>query len=254
MNRVIKSELIKYFSGKMIYITTILVFLQSILDYGATKLITLFNPEEVPELAQRFSNMSSQDYLLSSLLGVFTGGSIFIIITIVLANMISEDYGRGTMKYSLLATTREKLILGKIFTVGIINFLFMTATLVGAGAIGFIVFEWDSTSYSIIQILGAYGLGWLTLCGFSCMIVFAISKISKVSGAIGMGIGISMAIGIIGMIIPPSLKPLMISTNFSRVLEMSLGSWTEVLFTGGLYIIVFSILSVIVFRKKEILY
>lgn len=254
MNRVIKSELIKCFSGKMLYITTVLVFLQSILDYGATKLITLFNPEHIPELAERFANMSSQDYILSSLLGIFSGGSIFIIISIVLANIISEDYGRGTMKYSLLATTRGKLILGKLATAGIINLLFMLAALVGAGAIGITVFEWDINGYSSLQILVAYGLGWLTLWGFSCLIVFLISKISKASGAIGIGIGVFMAMGIIGLIIPQALKPLVITVNFHRVIDMTLSSWGEVLFTGGIYIIGFSILSILFFRKKEILH
>jgi len=254
MFKAMVSELTKCFSGMMIYICTAIAIFLSLVDFIATKLITTLSPEAVPEIVERYANITSQGYILNSLISLFSGGGIFIVATIVVATLISEDYGKGTMKYSLLATSREKLILGKIVTAGVINLMFIGVSFIGAVLIGSFLFNWDSGGYSIMQIIVVYFLGWLTLFGFSSLVIFMTNKISKISGAIGLGIGAYMVMSMVGALVPKAIKPLVLTANFGKVMDMTLSSWSEVAFTNVGYIIVFSILTLISFRKKEILY
>ena len=254
MFKVLKSELLKYLSGMMVYICAAITVFLSLADFAATKLITILSPEAVPHLVEKYATMTTQGYILNSLMSLFGGGSLYIVVAIVAATLISEDYGKGTMKYSLLATSKEKLILGKILTAGVINLIFIGASLIGAASVGFIMFNWGSTGYSVLEIMVAYFLGWLTLTGFSALVIFMINKISKISGAIGVGIGASMVLGMVGALIPNAIKPFVITANFGKVMDMSISSWGEVAFTNIGYILVFSILTLISFRKKEILY
>ena len=254
MFKVIKSELIKYFSGLMIYISTAITILLSLLDFIATKLIVTLSPEAVPELVERYANMTSQTYIINSLMSLFSGGAIFIVATIVVATIISEDYGKGTMKYSLLATSRGNLILGKIVTTGVINAIFVGASFVAAVIIGSFTFNWDSAGFTMIEIMVVYFLAWMTMFGFSSIVMFMINKISKISGAIGVGVGVYMVTSIVGALVPESIKPLILTANFGKVMDMTISSWSEVVYTNLGYIIVFSSLVFISFRKKEMLY
>ncbi len=254
MLRIVKSELMKWFSGKMIYISMLVTALVVSIDYLASRLLVTHNPETVPGLAERFQLMSTQEYIVNSIVNMVAGGTIFIIVTIITATLITEDYGRGTLKYSLLATTREKLMLGKIISSGIINFTLITAALISSSTIGVIGYEWKQDSYTILQIILVCFLGWLTIFGFSSLLMFALGGINKVSGAIGLGIGIFMLTGVIGVVAPEALKGLIIGVNFNKVAAMQTATLDQIFFSSSIYVLVFSILNVLNFRNKEIVY
>lgn len=249
MNKIIKSELLKYFSGKMIYICSGILMFLSVLDFIMTKVIGKLKPE----LLANMKVLSTQEYIMNSLIGLFSGGILFIIVTILVSSSISEDYGNGTMKYSLLAVSRVKLLIGKIITIGIINFIYIALSLLSSSIIGFITHKWSDNSYSLIQIAGAFFLCWITLFGFTCLIIFAVNKISKAGGAIGVGIGIYFFISIIGALIPEEYKGAIITANIYKLTDINVKSWGAIIITGLIYIIIFSTLSVFSFRKKEIL-
>lgn len=249
MNKIVKSELLKYFSGKMIYICSGILMILPVLDFIMAKILNKVQPE----IAEQLLNLSTQEYMMKSLLGLFSSGSLFIIVTVLISSIISEDYGNGTMKYSLLAVSREKLLIGKIITTGIINFIYIGVSLLSSSIIGFIGYKWSDNSHSLIQILGAALLGWITIFGFTCLVIFAVNKISKAGGAIGTGIGIYFAIAIIGALIPDEYKGAIITANLGKLVDMNLKSWGEIIITGVAYIIIFSTLSMLSFRKKEIL-
>lgn len=249
MNKIIKSELLKYFSGKMIYICSAILMFLPVLDLIMTKVIEKLKPE----LLENMKNLSTQEYMMNSLIGLFTGGILFIIVAVLVSSSISEDYGNGTMKYSLLAVSRVNLLVGKIITIGIINFIYITLALLSSSIIGFIKHDWIDSSYSIIQIAGAFLICWITLCGFTSLIIFAVNKISKAGGAIGVGIGIYFFISIIGALIPVEYKRAIITANIYKLSDINVKSWGEIIITGLIYIIIFSTLSILSFRKKEIL-
>ncbi len=253
MSRVIKSELLKYISGKMLYICSGILFFLPIFNYVLTKILIASNPETFSQIIDRFSNLSSQEYILNSLAELFSGGGLFIIVIILASSMITSDYSKGTMKYTLLATSREKLILGKIIASGIINFIYIAAASLSIGIIGIVSYNWGSNSHSIIYILATSLLCWITLMGITCLIMFAINRISSVGGAIGLGFGIYFVIGLLSGLLPESYKVPIISANIYKVLEVKWSSLVEILIVGLAYIIVFSGLSLLAFRKKEIL-
>lgn len=249
MNKIVKSELLKYFSGKMIYICSGILMFLPVLDFIMTKIIGNLKPE----LLENMKDVSTQEYIMNSIIGLFSGGILFIVVTILISSSVSEDYGNGTMKYSLLAVSREKLLLGKIITIGIINFIYIALALLSCSIIGFIAHNWSDNSYSLIQIAGAILLSWITIFGFTCLIIFAVNKISKAGGAIGTGIGIYFFISIIGALIPEEYKGAIITANIYKLVDMNLKSWGEIIITGSIYIIIFGTLSILSFRKKEIL-
>lgn len=254
MRRIVKSELIKWFSGKMIYISMLITALLVAIDFVATRLLASHKPQTVPGLAEKIQFMSSQEYIVNSMVNLLAGGTVFIIISIITATLVTEDYSRGTLKYSLLATSREKLMMGKIIASGIINFSLIVAALVSSSIIGIIGYDWSQGSYTILQIVMICFLGWLTITGFSLLLMFALGRINKVSGAIGLGIGIFMLTGVMGVVAPESLKGLIIGVNFSEVAALETSTLDQIFISGSMYVLIFSILNVLSFRNKEIIY
>lgn len=253
MSRVIKSELKRYFSGKMVYICAGLLMLFTLLDYGMAKILIEISPESNPQIEAMFLNLSSQSFVLNELRNLFTGGNGLIMSLILAASLVSGDYGNGTMKYSLLAVSREKLIIGKVITASIINLIYIIAPLVSASIIGIAGYDWATDGYSYIQILGAASLCWVTLVGFTCLIMFAVNAVGKFAGAIGLGIGIYVFISMLSLL-PNKFKSFVISINLYKLADLNLSGSLEVLGIGLLYTVLFAGLLTLVFRRKEMMY
>lgn len=253
MLRVVRSELIKWFSGKMIYISMIITAFLVMVDYFAAKIYMETSSETIPGLTDRLSALSAQEYMVNSMVNLISGGSIFIIVTIIIANLITEDYGKGTLKYSLLAVSRRSLITGKIVSAGILVLMLVISAAVSSGIVGLAAYGWSDSSHSVMEVLTIHGLTWLTLYGFSSLLIFAVGRITKSSGAIALGIGIFMATGLVGVLGPESIKRYMIGVDFHRVANLS-SVYQARIFTNGLvYILLFAVLSIIFFRRKEIM-
>lgn len=253
MYRVVKSELMKWFSGKMIYISVMVTALLTTADHVATKLLSEYDPQAVPGLIERFEMMSAQEYMTSALVSLISGGAIFIIVTIITAIIITEDYEKGTMKYFLMAVSRKKLMTGKILSMGIINLLLIIAAFISSVIVGVIGYEWQQGSYSILQIISVYFLGWLTLSGFSSLLMFVFNKVNKVTGAIGIGIAIFMILGIVGVVMPESIRGFVISADFHKAADMDPASLRQTFLAGSIYVLIFSLLNLIAFKNKEML-
>lgn len=88
--------------------------------------------------------------------------------------------------------------------------------------------------------------------GFTCLVIFAVGKVSSTGGAIGLGIAIFFIISLVGGLVPQSYRFLLIASNFAKVTDID--SWMEIAGTNILYVFSFTVLSVAAFRKKEILY
>ncbi|MCR3956279.1 MAG: ABC transporter permease [Gudongella sp.] len=254
MLRVVKSELLKWFSGKMIYISMIITAFLVMVDYFAARIFMKTSSETIPGLTDRLNALSAQEYMVNSMVNLISGGSIFIIVTIIIATLITEDYGRGTMKYSLLAVSRRSLITGKIASAGILVMMLVLSAAISSGMVGLTAYGWSDSSHSAMEVLTIYALTWLTLYGFSSLLIFAIGRISKLSGAIALGIGIFMATGLVGVFAPESIKRYIIGVDFHRVANLSSVYQARILTNGLIYILLFAVLSIILFRRKEIVY
>lgn len=251
MLRVVKSELLKIFSGKMIYICIAILFSLPFIEY-----ISYLGVHDMePSLLDAITSLSRQEYITNSIINLVSSMNfaLIFIISILVSSLITEDYGNGTMKYSILAVTKEKLMIGKIITTGIINLIYLLVILASHIIISLLACKWSPEGIAISQIIGAFLLSWITLYGYACLITFALNKISKVSGAIGMGLGIYAIIAMLNGLLSNSYKFLVITGNSYKLMDMTVKSWVEVGLTGLIYIVTFSILSIVIFRKKEIL-
>ena len=254
MLRVVKSELLKWFSGKMIYISMIITGFLGTVDYFAAKILMKSGPETIPGLADKLNVLSAQEYMVNSMVNLISGGSIFIIVTIMIATLITEDYGRGTMKYSLLAVSRKDLIIGKIVSAGLLIMMLVLSAAASSGVVGMVAYGWDETSHTMMEVVTIFILTWLTLYGFSSLLIFAIGRTTKLSGAIAMGIGIFMTTGLVGGLVPVSIKRFIIGVDFYRVANLSSVYQERILTSGLIYLLLFTVLNIVFFRRKEIMY
>ena len=254
MFKIVKSELMKIFSGKMIYICAVLTMLLTSLNYISVKILLSVNSPEASQIVEEMASITTQDYIMQQLLSLISNGGFSIILIIILTYLITDDYSKGTMKYSLLAINKQELFIGKIIAVAIIELLLTVVGLITSGTIGVIAFSWSVSGLTVIQILQAYLYGWLGFLGFSCLVIFIIQNVSSTGGAIGVGLGIYLSIGIISMLIPQSIKPFIISANAINLIDSSKSLWNEFALTNIAYIIIFGLLSLIIFKRKEIIY
>lgn len=253
MYKIVRSELLKWFSGKMIYLSILATFFITAAEHVVTGILVRTSPESVPGLAETIGKITAQDYILNSIVNLISGGTLFIIITIITATVITDDYGKGTLKYFLLATTRTRLIIGKIITAGIINLVLVAAAFTASAVIGITAYPWLPDGFAVYELIAVYLLGWLTTWGYSSLLMFAIHRFSRISGSIGLGIALFMSLGMLGVILPERFSQYVITAGFYSVAGMTPGSWSQSFLISSAYIAFFSALNVMVFRKKEML-
>lgn len=251
MFKIIKSELSKCFYGKMVYICSAIIFLLPILDYAIIKMLLT---QELAEQAG-VSNLTTQSFILREFNAQFAaGGTVFIIITILIATLITSDYNNGTMKYSLMAVGRGKLIVGKIITVFTIELLYVSSILISSILIGILGYNWDPSGLNIIQIITVYLLGWLSICSFSMLLMFISNKMNKLIGTIGLSLGIYFTLSALSFVIPEKLKFLSLLESFVIFSSYNFDvNFIKVIINISVYFIVFGFLLVTSFKKKEIL-
>lgn len=101
MLKVLKNELIKMVNGKKLWIFIGVNFVSIMLmAYMAVK--------------EPYAHIGTQNFLEVCLWGIVMRPIIPIFIILAVAEIITEDYSKGTMKFSLLATIKKReIILGK---------------------------------------------------------------------------------------------------------------------------------------------
>jgi ABC-type transport system involved in multi-copper enzyme maturation permease subunit len=247
-----KSEMLKLFSGKMLAISMSITFLLAPIGYVATIILMKNRPEDVMELFAAYENMSAQGYMLLSLSNLMSGGTLFIITAITTALLFTGDYSGGTMKYALLSTSRSKLILSKTFASVVISLCIMASIFTSSGIIAATCFSWSAGGYGMASIIGVYLLGALTLLGFSCLLACFFILLRKTSGAIGLGIAVFMVLGLAGILVPESLRSLLITVNFPLIIDMQPSLLWELFLIGSLYSLGFTLIAILVFRRRDI--
>ncbi len=78
--------------------------------------------------------------------------------------------------------------------------------------------------------------------------------ISKIGVSISVGFVFFIIVGLLSVIIPDSFKAFLITANFVYILDMEKEAFIQLILNGSIYIIVFSLLSILHFNKKELLY
>lgn len=218
---VVKNELIKLFRFKKIYIYTAILLGFALLMAAGTMAI-----QSAPEMAETVAGpnplltLNSTSYPLW-FLGMVSDLILPLFFIILVAGMFSEEYGKGTLKLSLLHKVRRtKLVLGKIITMAVAIVIMLVLVYLIALGVGTIFL--DSGPLNMMgqpvqggtaSVLAAYGLYALFLLSYS-LTMMALAQFFASSGAtIGVGLGVQFGLGIIGGFFS-KIAPYLLTSHF----------------------------------------
>jgi len=254
MINILKNELFKLFVQKKIYIFMGLMFIMTLIS----ALVFKFAEIDIIISAQSFP-LEALKMNIDMLLPIF--------ITILIADMITDEYRAGTLKLPLIhPVSRKKLLNAKILTLIIASIILLLFLLIISYILGVIMFEWGAGfTFNEITYSNVQGI-WMTICSYFIsvlpilaygLIIILISLILTSSGAVvGIAIGILFAFSIL-IQVSEILRPYLLTYYFSFFamllknplsMEIILG-----LFVIGVYSTIAYIASVRLFIKKDIL-
>ncbi len=244
MLKVIKNEFIKMFNGKKFYILAILVIVSIAIGIVMGK-------------SDVQSHMNAGNFLTSVLLGMVMRPIVPMFMVLVIAETFTEDYSRGTMKFTLMAgVKRSELIFGKMLFIALYAVIFMVVTLVSSYIIGTIAFgtgingEFFNNFIFNVKLCSSV---ILPLISFSIVLSFVALLINNSGAMIGFGIGVSVI-----MVMLDQIKNVMYFTfsggMYGTAFAGKLTSHNILIFTitACIYIAIFSLLDLIIIRKKDI--
>lgn len=263
----VKSELIKGFSQTKMYI--FLIVLAGAPFVGAIGSIILKNTPGIssdPALVAQLS-FTMLKYPLSVLGGV-VDLLVPIFIIILISDMITEEYIKGTLKLALITPNkRERILLSKIATIAIEIGLMLGILLVSSYLAGLIFFDKTSTlEYGTISLgvlegigytLGAYALTFFVLVAFAVLIMFMALHLKSTGSVIGVSVGLIIVAPLLSLIGDAIGKAIIINyfkfynilfTSFD-VMELLRGIGIVLVYGLGSFI-----LSYLTFKKKDLVY
>lgn len=213
------------------------------------------------------SKPSGQAFPLILLKGLI--GQIFPMFIIIIAvDMITNEYRNGTFKLPLLhPVSRRKYILSKMFSIIVLIISLLGFTLISSYIIGTIFFGWgdgvmiDGNLYQsiegIFKMLTYYGISIAPLAAFSMLAVVLALTFSNTGVAVGLSIGLLLALDVAKQLFPEMGFYIINSTFyiFESLFNSSLNNVaiSQILVTL-IYAFISLIISDIIMKKKEILY
>ncbi|OEH85372.1 hypothetical protein BHU72_04585 [Desulfuribacillus stibiiarsenatis] len=244
---------------KMVANWKLLIFLLITLVAVAIPSMVMF----IPEAHVVFTG---QDYPLMILNGLVTM-VLPIFIIIMLAEMFTTEYEKGTLKNTLIQpVSRIQVVVGKLLAVvSIVGFLLLVALIAGYG-FGIAVFGWGegiaiggnllTSSQGIIATVTSYVVSLIPLTVFAVFIAVLCIILSSGTAALGISIGLFLAMNIAGQLVE-KLSPYLINTHFNLyifVMEEALRvQLVQSIVALVVYGVVSSLLVAILFKKKEII-
>ncbi|WP_070119342.1 ABC transporter permease subunit [Bacillus marinisedimentorum] len=254
--RLIKNELLKIALNKKLYVFMVVMALFTFLP-AFEKLIG-----QVP------FDLTGQNlpmYMLTTHVMILLPLFAIIIIT----DMITDEYVSGTLKLSLLhPVSRASLLTAKIISL-FISLLFLLlyaaffAYLLGSIIWGFgdsLVF--DGVEYAtldgIIKTVGSYIVSAFPLTAFGTFIMLAALLLSSNGGALGVSVGFLIFLNLAGELFP-FLRPYLLVDYFRGLAKYLFFTEEYNQAVIGIFIIVIYgiatyIISLIYFKKKDLLY
>ncbi|EJO5348756.1 ABC transporter permease [Clostridium botulinum] len=246
MLKVLKNEIIKMFSSKKFYVLSmtliISIVIMAVLGKG--------HPQD---------GINANNFVIKTLSGTLIKPIIPMFIVLVIAETLTDDYIHGTMKFSLMTPIkRSHFIIGKFLFIALYALIFLIVGFVGSYIIGIIIFGLGDKGQFLnmfINNIKIYASIILPLLSFSAFMSFIAIFINNSGAMIGLGIGID----VIMMMIDFQMKNIMYYT-FSgmyayRIAEnLNIHNILMLSFTACVYIAVFLLLSIVVVKRKDIVF
>lgn len=243
MLKVIKNEFFKMFNGRKIYILNMLVILCMVIN------------EILSKKAAIQTHNSTQIIFSSSIFNVAMKPLLPVVMVIIVAEIFTEDYIEGTMKFTLMTgIKRSEIVLGKLISLAAYAVIFVTVT-----------FIFTYISQSII-----YGTGLnldliydLKVCISVIIPLICFSIVVSLAAIIINNNGMVIAVGIIAyvimMIFDISIKNLVYFSfsggmyGYGIVNNFTFHTVLVFTLTAFIYIIVFSVIDLLIIEKKDFL-
>lgn len=189
MFKVLKNEIIKMFSQKKFYVMAA-ILIGSIIIMALTK----------------DSKINAKNFVFETFTGTIIKPILPAFMIILIAEIITEDYVHGTMKFSLMTPIkRSELIIGKLLFIDLCAFIFLTLSFIVSYIVCAITFSSgiriDFIKYFIFNIK-AYASIILPLFSFCTLI----SLIGMCVNNSGVTIGIGLGLQFMTIIIEHSIK------------------------------------------------
>lgn len=190
---------------------------------------------------------------------------MFVIIYIV--NLITDEYVDGSLKLPLLRkVSRNQLLLGKLYAVGVILLIFMLVLLILGYSFGSIFFGWGESffmkgkSYSsfagVAVTLLTYLISLLANVSFGTIILLFALSINNSASVVGISMGVLFTSLLIDYMFP-SAAPYLICNYFNSYRHLVEGVTLKELVIMFLVIVgnglLFYSLSLVLFKRKDIL-
>ncbi|MBZ9606663.1 ABC transporter permease [Clostridium estertheticum] len=241
MLKVFKNEIIKMVSGKKFYLLCALLIF-SIILMGAAK-----GPR-----------INANNFVIATLDGMVMKPIVPMFMVLVIAEVLTEDYSLGTMKFSLMTTIKKSdFIIGKLLFIALYALIFMAISFIFSYIIGSITLGLggkEDILKNLVYNIKCYGVVILPLLSFSAMISLFALIINNSGAMIGLGIGI-VVLSMMFITLQEDVIYFMPGGGmYAAPYINKSGPHSIFLFaiTAVIYIIVFSLISSLVIKKRDI--
>jgi len=258
----IKNELIKLTANKKLYVGLFII-----LGVNLLPLLEMATGSigDIPIAGQTFPL-----YMLSTYLNVVMP----IFISVLIADMITDEYVNGTLTLSLIhPVSRGKLLAAKVLALATMLALLLLYSLLLGYVFGSVIFGWgeqfiyqdvvSETNYTFsaaagfVVTLGAYAISMAPLLAFGMVILLLAFHFNSGGALVGTSIGLVIALSFLGEI-AQGLRPVLINHYFAlfkyAFLDQDTAQVIVAILVLGFYSIVPLILSLRTLNKKDIVY
>lgn len=204
MRNVVRMELRRLFMGKALFVCMAILILIPIIELTSVKILMTqgtFDAASVTKF-QAYTVKEMSFYLWRQL---FHGGALFIIVSLIVTFILTEDYTNGTMKYSLMAVRRSQLSAGKHVSILIVNGMLILAGFTSAFLVSLVERGWSMSIGSFLDMFGIMILAWFAISAFTGILGIIQLHLSNIAASVAAGLGLYVVAWMIAQIIPDAL-------------------------------------------------
>lgn len=274
MINILFNEVYKVFARKKIYIFMAVIGIISIfISISTLATNNMFNSGNLNQSAEMAQNeafmelgVNGQSFPIN-LLDSLAGLVLPIMIIILVADIVTSEYTDGSLKLSLLRqVSRAELLLGKVGALALTLMILILYIMLLGYILGAILLGWGnslmlkgvelSPTYGVMFTLLVYSLSLLPLLSFGMIILLLAVAFSNEGTVVGTGVALLIMLSVANQIFH-KLSPFFIN-NYFNIYNLATSNLGLPHLIFGIFVVlveglIFYILSLVVFKRKDIL-
>lgn len=245
MITVLKNEFYKLFRGKKLYVSILIITLIYIAAFMAIKAAP--NTEEFFELKTgTISNLGS------FMLVMFNQTLIPVLGIVLITDIFTEDYKQGTLKYTVMQPiSRSEVMVGKISAIFVYVEMLFLFIFVMHILCSVLILNKPINGAEIATTLYSFTMSSIPLMGFFSICIFVSLIVNGIGAAIGANIGILLLLQVLYQVLE-KLRIYNIYGYFTMFADTQAPIGIGILISS-MYVLVSLAISVVIFRKRDIL-